>query len=189
MNQLQRADFRRMDECSPRDMEIFYQVREHNIAAFSTHLMSMLALLGDKFDGSPIDGYAHSLQSATLAYNDGADDEMVFIALFHDVGQLVAEENHSDVSAEILKPYISARAYWVVKHHAVFQRYYYGEAAGLDHNAREVFSDQPYYQDCINFCESYDQCAFDRQYQNKSAEFFLPMVKRVIDSRGAENAS
>ena len=182
-----RASFRRMDECSPEDMEVFYRVRDRNVAAFASRLMSLLALLADKFDGSPIDGYSHSLQSATLAYQDGADDEMVFIALFHDLGQLVAEENHSEVSAEILKPYISPRAHWVVKYHAIFQQYYYGEAAGLDPNAREVYIDHPYYQDCVDFCERYDQCAFDSQYANKSAAFFLPMVKRMVDARGVES--
>ena len=87
-------------------------------AQFPARLLSMLALLADKHDGSPIDSYAHSLQSATLAYEDDADDETVFIALFHDIGQLVSEQNHSEVSGAILKPFVSESAHWVVKHHA-----------------------------------------------------------------------
>ena len=44
--------------------------------------MRMLRQLESKEDASPINGYAHSLQSATLAYEDDADDETVFIPLF-----------------------------------------------------------------------------------------------------------
>ena len=67
-------------------------------------------------------------------------------------------------------------------HHALFQRYYYGEVAGKDHNAREVYKDQPHYQACIDFCEKYEQCAFDRNYQAKPAAFFLPLVQRVMQT-------
>jgi len=180
MTDQERATFARMTEATPEDMALFYTTRERNISEFPSRLLSMLALLADKHDGSPIDSYAHSLQSATLAYEDNADDETVFIALFHDIGQLVSEQNHSEVSATILKPYISESAHWVIKHHAVFQRYYYGEAAGKDHNARKVYQDEPHYQACIEFCEKYDQCAFDRDYQAKPAQFFLPLVRRVM---------
>ena len=61
----------------------------------------------------------------------------------------------------------------------MFQRYYYGEAAGKDHNAREVFQDEPHYQACIDFCEKYDQY---RDYEAKPAEFFLPLVRRVMQT-------
>ena len=183
MTDLERATFSRMTESTPEDMALFYQIQDRNIAAFPSRLMSMLALLADKHDGSPIDGYAHSLQSATLAHEDDADDETVFIALFHDIGQVISEENHSEVSAAILRPYISESAHWIVKHHALFQMYYYGEAAGKDHDAREVYKHEPHYQACIDFCEKYDQCAFDRDYSNKPGEFFLPLVHRVIDAK------
>jgi predicted HD phosphohydrolase len=187
MTNSERATFNRMTEATPEDMAIFYRVKDLSRAEFPSHLMSMLALLAKKSDGSPIDGYAHSLQSASLAYEDGADDETVFIALFHDIGQLVAEENHSEVSAAILKPYISEQGHWVVKHHAAFQMHYYGEAAGKDAHAREVFSEHPHYQACIDFCEKYDQCAFDREYKSKPAEFFLPLVERVIEARASSS--
>ena len=84
MTDQERASFARMTEASAEDMALFYTVQERNVAQFPARLLSMLALLADKYDGSPIDSYAHSLQSATLAYEDDADDETVFIALFHD---------------------------------------------------------------------------------------------------------
>ena len=62
-----------MTAATPADMDLFYRVKERNRAGFPSYLMSMLAQLADKHDGSPIDGHTHSLQSATLAHEAGAD--------------------------------------------------------------------------------------------------------------------
>ena len=62
----------------------------------------------------------HSLQTATRAERDGADDEMIVCALLHDIGDLIAPANHSQVAAALLKPYVSDKNHWVVEHHGLF---------------------------------------------------------------------
>ena len=50
----------------------------------------------------------------------------------------------------------------------------------LDRNLRDRFADNPYYDACAEFCEKYDQAAFDPDYDSESLEFFEPMVRRVL---------
>ena len=57
MTDQERATFAHMTEATPEDMALFYTIQEHNISAFPARLLSMLALLADKHDGSPIDSY------------------------------------------------------------------------------------------------------------------------------------
>ena len=128
----------------------------------------------------PINRYQHSLQSATLAYEDGADEELVIAALLHDIGDVVAPYNHGEVAAAILKPYVSEKTYWIVKHHCVFQGYYYNHHLGGDRHARDRYRDNPYFEDCRYFCHHYDQNAFDPDYPSKPLEFFVPMLRRVF---------
>jgi predicted HD phosphohydrolase len=72
------------------------------------------------------------------------------------------------------------RAYWVIKHHGVFQMYYYAHHCGGDRNAREMFKDNPWYQDAIDFCHNYDQNCFDPDYDSEPLEFFEPILRRVL---------
>jgi predicted HD phosphohydrolase len=44
----------------------------------------------EAYIGEPITQLAHALQCAALAQNQGAPDEMVLGALFHDLGHLIA---------------------------------------------------------------------------------------------------
>ena len=174
------ATYTRMDHGTVEDYAIMGSYHSVNLTKLPDRLMSMLVELGDKDDGTPIDGYAHSLQSASLAFEDGAEDETVFAALFHDIGVLVSEHNHAEIAAAILKPYLSDRMYWVIKHHGTFQGYYYFDKVGWDPNASEAYKDSPYYEDCIRFCERYDQIAFRRDYPTKPLTFFEPLVRRMM---------
>ena len=90
---------------------------------------------GDKL-GYQVDRYTHSLQSATRAESDGADEETVVCALLHDLGDVIAPDNHSEVIASILRPYISEKNHWVLKHHGLFQGYYYFHHIGVDRNSK-----------------------------------------------------
>jgi predicted HD phosphohydrolase len=179
------ATYARMDAGTVEDYAIMGSYHAANLTTLPDRLMAMLVELGDKHDGSPLDGYAHSLQSATLAYDDGADDEMVFAALMHDIGQVASEHNHAEVAAAILKPFLSERMYWVVKHHGTFQGYYYFDKVGWDRDARDQHKDSPYYQDCIHFCERYDQIAFRHDYPTKPLTFFEPLVRRIVSAGAA----
>ena len=105
---------------------------------------------------------------------------MIIAALLHDIGDVVAPYNHGEVAAAILKPYVSEKTYWIVRHHCVFQGYYYNHHLGGDRNARDKYRDSPYFEDCRYFCHHYDQNAFDPDYPTQPLAFFVPMLRRVF---------
>jgi predicted HD phosphohydrolase len=122
----------------------------------------------------------HSLETATLAYRDGRDEEYVVCALIHDIGDLLAPYNHGEFAAALLQPYISERNYWMLAHHHVFQGYYYFEPMGLDPNMREKYRDHPHFEYTMEFCEKYDMPAFDPDMDHMALGEFEVVVRRVM---------
>ena len=82
--------------------------------------------------------------------------------------------------AAIIRPYVSDKTHWIIKHHGMFQEFYYAHHLGKDRNARDQFKDHPFYQDTIDFCENWDQKSFDPDYKSFPIEHFEPMVRRVF---------
>ena len=131
-------------------------------------------------EGYKITRLDHGLQSATRAYNDGADIDWIVGALLHDIGDGLAPQNHDRFSAEVIRPYVRDEITWVIEHHGIFQMIYYAHHYGWDKNARDKFKDNIYFQTCADFCERWDQKSFDPEYENKDLEFFKPMIKEVF---------
>ena len=118
---------------------------------------------GDRL-GYQIDRYDHSLQSATRAERDGADEETIVCALLHDIGDVLSSEKQSEVATAIIRPFISERNYWIIKHHGLFQGYYYFHHVNKDRNLRDRFKDHQHFQACVDFCYRWDQSSFDPNY-------------------------
>ena len=47
-------------------------------------------------------------------------------------------------------------------------------------NIRDTFRSSPHFDACAEFCEKYDQAAFDPDYESEPLEFFEPMLRRVM---------
>ena len=77
-------------------------------------------------------------------------------------------------------PTSQKRTYWIVRHHGLFQGYYYAHHTGGDRNARDAYLDHPWYQDTVDFCHRWDQSSFDPGYESLPLEFFEPMVRRIF---------
>ena len=156
------------------------QATAYHQAHLVDHILGQLKMMAGPMLGYKIDRYQHSLQSATRALRDGAEEEMVVAALLHDIGDVVAPDNHSDYAAAVLRPYVSEKTYWIVKHHGIFQGYYFWHHLGGDRDARERYREHPWFDDCAKFCADYDQNCFDPDYENEPLETFEPMVRRVF---------
>ena len=144
-------------------------------------VLGQLELLKDEDPGAAaVDRYTHSLQTATRALNDGADTETVVCALLHDIGDNLAPENHAELAASVLRPFVGAENWWVVKHHDIFQGYYYFHHIGKDRTIRDGYRDHPYFKSCVRFCQRWDQMSFDPAYPTESLDRFLPMAREVF---------
>lgn len=176
----QTVSFTRMDQGSYDD----YQLLERNFkvcfeALPDNVLASLRKLAGDKL-GYHVDRFEHSLQTATRAFRDGADEETVVVALLHDIGDTLAPENHGDLAAAVLKPYVSEANLWVVRHHPVFQGYYYYHHVGRDRLAFEKYRGHPHFERTHVFCDKWDQMSFDPEYDTMPLTAFEPMVRRLF---------
>ena len=125
--------------------------RDHTAEMLVPHLLTTFRLLEGPTLGYPIDRARHSRQSATRALRNGEPEEFVAAALLHDLGDVLAPENHSRVAAAILAPYVSEQTAWVVRHHGLFQGYYYYHHLGGDRGDRERYADSPHYDRCVDF--------------------------------------
>ena len=94
---------------------------------------------------------------------------MVVASLCHDIGKTFSNMNHPAIAAEMLRPWVSDEAYWVVKYHQDFQGRHYYERIGMDPRCVAVTwgtstttwpSDSPTY---------WDQTAFDPDYDSETA--------------------
>ena len=130
--------------------------------------------------GMLIDTKEHCLQTATRALRDAADEETVVAALLHDIGEPLAPRNHAELAAAILRPYITASTHWVLACHDIFQGHYYFHHLGGDCHARERFRGHPDFERAADFCERWDQRAFDPAYDTLPLEAFEPMVRRIF---------
>ena len=156
------------------------EYEQNYINGTADRILQFMKGLTSTLEGYKITRLDHSLQTATRAFRDRADEEMVVAALLHDIGDELAPLNHSEYAAAIIKPYVSKKTHWIIEKHGEFQMYYYAHHLGADRFKREKYKDHKYYQDTINFCEKYDQCSFDPEYKSMSLEEFAPMVKRIF---------
>lgn len=171
--------FRQMADGTAEDYRRLAALEEAELVGFPDRVLSWLRAM-DQPSGYLVTRLEHSLQAATRAHRAGEDEEMVVCALLHDVGDVLAPANHSEVAAAMLRPYVSERSHWIVKHHGVFQGVYYFHHVGADPNARDAWRDHPYFRATADFCANYDQCSFDPDYDWEPLEFFEPAVRRVL---------
>ena len=143
-------------------------------------ILKFLSSLTETLEGYQVSRLEHSLQSATRALRAGESEEMIVAALLHDIGDELAPMNHSEYAAAILKPYVSEKTHWIVEKHGEFQAFYYAHHLGGNRNKRDKYKGHKYFDACVNFCEKYDQCSFDPNYESYPLERFEPMVRRIF---------
>ncbi len=172
--------FTRMQDATREDYQIIGRHSLEFFVGLPGRLLKHLELLEGDTGGYAVTRLTHSLQTATRAQRDGRDDEYVVCALLHDIGDTLATANHADLAATILEPFVSEKNHWIVKHHAIFQGYYFFHHLGLDRNLRDRFKSHPHSRDCVEFCAKYDQNSFDPEYDTLPLDAFEPLVRKVF---------
>lgn len=177
------VEFTRMDQGSVEDYALLDDLAKPHIAKTGERVLAYIENLRGGLLGYRIDRYQHSLQTATRALRAGECDEIVVAALLHDIGDDLAPENHSELGASVLRPYVAKHTYWMVLQHGLFQGYYYFDKIGLDPDARLRYRDHPAFDMTVHFCDAYDQNSFDPDYDSLSIDHFVPMVERIFSRK------
>ncbi|MGC1521581.1 MAG: HD domain-containing protein [Steroidobacteraceae bacterium] len=172
--------FLRMEDGTREDYELLDRSEQEYVRALPDRVLAALGKLDQSLPGYRVSRLEHSLQAATRALKDGADDELIVAALIHDVGDELAPYNHSEVAAGIIRPYVRAEVTWIVEQHGLFQTYYYAHHGGRDRNGREKFSGHRWYQACKDFCADWDQCSFDPDYPWEPLGAFEARVRDIF---------
>jgi predicted HD phosphohydrolase len=176
-----RASFATFADSTADDWRIIEQYFPETQSLATANLIVQLRMLGRDHGGFPVSRLEHSLQTATLAEQAGESDEYVLCALLHDVGDTLSPGRfHPDVAAAIVAPVVSEAHAWMVAKHGVFQGYYFWHHLGLNRDAREAFRDSPHFELTAEFCERYDQRAFDATFASHPLEHYLPLIEQFF---------
>lgn len=175
-----RANFVRMQDSTREDWQAISGEFMHFTQNLPDRVMAHLKILEGDYGGFPVDRYTHSLQTATRALRDGRDEEYVVCALLHDIGDTLGSFNHPDIAAAILQPFVGEANLWMVKHHGIFQGHYFFHHLGLDRDMRDQFRSHPHYERTAEFCELYDNPAFDPKGETLPIGEFEPMLRRLM---------
>ncbi|MDC8457284.1 HD domain-containing protein [Marinobacter sp. DS40M6] len=174
------ATFTHMKDGKAEDWQVIASSFGEFAKGLPDRILSHLKMLEGDFGGFPVDRLTHCLQTATLAHRDGKDDEYVVCALLHDIGDTLGTYNHADVAAVLLEPFVSDANYWMVKHHAIFQGYFFFHYLGMNRDMRDHYRDHPHFERTIEFVHKYDSPAFDPDAETLPLSYFEPMVQRVF---------
>jgi predicted HD phosphohydrolase len=179
----QRTSFSSFEDSTAEDWAVIVPQLNVTQGLVADRVIGLLRDLQTDHGGFPVDRLEHSLQTATRAERAGCDDEYVFCALIHDIGDTLSPFNHPAIAAAIVKPFVSEANHFMVEHHGEFQGYYFWHYLGMDQNARDKYRDSPHYEHTLEFCAEYDQTAFDASYTSNPLEHYEPLIKQIL--RGA----
>jgi predicted HD phosphohydrolase len=178
-----RAKFHALAEATAEDWRVIERAETAHRAKhpLGDRLMALLASMkNDDSIGHPVNLYTHCLQTATRVSQAGGDDELIVVALFHDLPEAFSDNNHGLVAAQILAPWISGRREWLLVHHAEFQRIHFANHPAQDAHARDRYLDHPGFAETAHFCEFYDQNSFDPNFPTMRLAEFAPTVRRFF---------
>ena len=184
---MERVKFTQMKYGSKEDYLLLEKHEKKYIEGTADRLIKFMSSLNATLEGYQVSRLEHSLQTATRALNDKAEDEMIVAALLHDIGDELAPLNHSEYAAAVLKPYVSEKTHWIVEKHGEFQTYYYAHHLGGNKNQREKYKGHKYFKDTVDFCENWDQKSFDPNFKSLSIQEFEPFIKKIFSRKPYSN--
>jgi predicted HD phosphohydrolase len=170
----------RMSEFSSEYMTFVEAHLDEDYTHVPERILAVLRSTDELIQGFQVSQLVHGLQTATMAERAGADTDMVVAALCHDMGKMISNANHPAIAAEMIRPWVSDEAYWVVKVHQDFEGMHYYDRMGLDPMARLKHKGHPHYEAAERFADEWDQNAFDPDYDHEPLEHFEPMIREVF---------
>lgn len=181
------VSFSRLDQAKAEDFQVVHAFMAEQHDGLADRVLGHLKSLEGPKLGFKVDRLEHSLQTATRAYRDGAEEEQIICALLHDIGDQLAPDNHGAFASEVLRPFISQENYNIVRYHPEFQGYFFFDKIGSDPNIRDRHRGESWFDAAHYFCEAWDMPAFDPDYKSEPLDFFVPIVRKLFSSKPAHN--
>ncbi|MBK02719.1 MAG: phosphohydrolase [Acidimicrobiaceae bacterium] len=169
-----------MTEATPLDWQIIAAHNRVFANDVAKRVIDHLCLLDGDCGGFAVDRLEHSVQTATRAYRANKSEEYVVCSLLHDIGDTLGSYNHPDIAVAVLKPFVSDDHLWMVEKHGIFQGYNFFHHLGLDRDMRDQFLGHRAYDLTVEFCQEFDQPAFDPSYGSMQLSEFIPAVEAVF---------
>ena len=177
------VNFTEMKNGSKEEYLMLDKHEQDYINGTADRILKFMGELNSTLEGYKITRLEHSLQAATRAFKDGADEEMVVATLLHDIGDELAPLNHSEYAASVLKPFVSEKTHWIIEKHGEFQMYYYAHHLGKNKNQRDKYKGHKYYDECVKFCEKWDQTSFDPNYKSLPIKEVEPLIRKIFSRK------
>jgi predicted HD phosphohydrolase len=184
---MKKVSFTEMKNGSKEDYLFLDKLEKEYVSKTADRIIKYLHSYEETLEGYQVSRFEHSLQAATRALRDNASDEMIVATLLHDIGDDLAPLNHAEYAASVLRPYVSEKTYWILLKHGEFQMYYYAHHLGADRNKRDKYKSHKYYDDCVKFCEQWDQSSFDPKYKSLTLKEFEPLIKKIFSRKPYSN--
>ena len=172
--------FTKMQEGTKEDWQVIGAAHMEEFKNTADRFIDMLKSLEQHTLGFGCDQLQHALMTGTLARRAGASDEVIVIALCHDIAKVINVPNHGPIAAEMMKPYISDDNYHVVKNHQAFQGEHYYEYLGAPTDLRKQWVDEPWYDLAVKLVDEWDAHAFDPDFEVDTLESFEPLMRKVF---------
>ncbi len=173
------STFTRMDESTAEQWAVIGEETLKNQPRVAEEFLALLRQLEGITDGFATNQLVHVCQTATMAEKAGADEEVVFASLCHDVGKVISVFNHPAIAAEMIKPYVREAVYKMILVHQDFQGKHYYAHFNKDPDAREQYRGEPWFDLAAQFADDWDQQAFDPEAETYPLEHFEPLVRKM----------
>ena len=105
---LETVSFHRKDEGTEDDYALLHKQEQNFITTLPSRIVSAMKNPENSLSCYQVSRLEHSLQTATRAEQGGAGKELIVAALIHDICDDLAPENHSQMAAGIIRPYVRA---------------------------------------------------------------------------------
>ena len=86
----------------------------------------------------------------------------------------MASENHSQVSATIIKPFSLDEVAWILQMHGLFQMSYYLDKLSLEKDGKDIYSEHKLFNAAVKFCQKWNQLPFVPEYQKRNSVILSP---------------
>ena len=120
---MDKVNFICMEDGTAEEYAFLDTLESQYVQDLPSRLIDALKALDSSLSGYQISRLEHSLQGATRALLAKEDLEIVMAVLFHDIGDSLAPYSHSEMAAAILRPFVSEKIYWIIKHHIYTTEY------------------------------------------------------------------